>query len=42
MRWARALDEVVRRHESLRTTFAEAEGGPVQVVHARRCPWRCR
>ncbi len=29
----RVLGEVVRRHESLRTTFAEAAGGPVQVVH---------
>lgn len=29
----RAVAEVVRRHESLRTTFAEADGQPVQVVH---------
>jgi amino acid adenylation domain-containing protein len=28
----RALGEIVRRHEVLRTTFAEAEGGPVQVI----------
>ena len=28
----RVLDEVVRRHESLRTTFALEEGKPVQVV----------
>ncbi|MDT5269206.1 MAG: hypothetical protein QOH49_1392 [Acidobacteriota bacterium] len=27
------LDEVVRRHESLRTTFSEADGGPVQIIH---------
>ncbi len=29
---ARTLDEIVRRHESLRTTFAVSEGSPVQVV----------
>ena len=29
----RSLSEVVRRHESLRTTFAEADGQPVQVIH---------
>ncbi|HWW73743.1 MAG TPA: condensation domain-containing protein, partial [Pyrinomonadaceae bacterium] len=28
----RTLNEVVRRHESLRTTFREEEGRPVQVV----------
>jgi amino acid adenylation domain-containing protein len=28
----RALGEIVRRHEALRTTFAEADGSPVQVV----------
>ncbi len=28
----RALGEVVRRHEALRTTFAEADGTPVQIV----------
>ncbi|HEX2090781.1 MAG TPA: amino acid adenylation domain-containing protein, partial [Longimicrobiaceae bacterium] len=29
----RALDEIVRRHEALRTTFELREDGPVQVVH---------
>ncbi|MFP2903392.1 condensation domain-containing protein, partial [Corallococcus sp. 4LFB] len=29
----RALQEVVRRHEALRTTFAQVEGAPVQVIH---------
>src|SRR5437868_307352 len=28
-----ALDEVVRRHEVLRTTFAIVNDGPVQIVH---------
>ncbi|MBV9775316.1 MAG: amino acid adenylation domain-containing protein, partial [Gemmatimonadetes bacterium] len=28
----RALGEIVRRHEALRTTFGEREGAPVQVV----------
>ncbi len=28
----RALDEIVRRHEALRTVFATVEGEPVQVV----------
>ncbi|HEX6747843.1 MAG TPA: amino acid adenylation domain-containing protein [Longimicrobium sp.] len=28
----RALGEIVRRHEALRTTFAEADGSPVQVI----------
>ena len=31
---ARALDEVVRRHEVLRTTFRAVEGRPVQVIGA--------
>ena len=30
---ARSLSELVRRHESLRTTFAEADGQPVQLIH---------
>ncbi|HEX8275905.1 MAG TPA: amino acid adenylation domain-containing protein, partial [Longimicrobiaceae bacterium] len=28
-----ALDALVRRHETLRTTFAERDGVPVQVIH---------
>ncbi|MET0396369.1 MAG: amino acid adenylation domain-containing protein, partial [Longimicrobiaceae bacterium] len=28
-----SLDALVARHETLRTTFAEHEGGPVQVIH---------
>ncbi|WP_414676520.1 condensation domain-containing protein [Longimicrobium sp.] len=28
----RALGEIVRRHEALRTTFSEAGGSPVQVI----------
>ncbi len=28
----RSLDEVVRRHESLRTTFRNSEGEPIQIV----------
>ena len=31
---AAALTEVVRRHEIYRTTFAEGDEGPVQVIHA--------
>ncbi|MET0398368.1 MAG: amino acid adenylation domain-containing protein, partial [Longimicrobiaceae bacterium] len=34
-----SLDALVRRHESLRTTFSEEDGRPVQVVHpAARVP----
>ncbi|HKH45273.1 MAG TPA: condensation domain-containing protein, partial [Thermoanaerobaculia bacterium] len=29
---AAALDEVIRRHEALRTRFAEEDGAPVQIV----------
>jgi amino acid adenylation domain-containing protein len=31
----RSLDEIVRRHEALRTTFATVEGRPVQII----APW---
>ncbi|WP_396229873.1 condensation domain-containing protein, partial [Frankia sp. CpI1-P] len=30
--WRRACAEIVRRHESLRTTFEEVDGEPVQVI----------
>jgi amino acid adenylation domain-containing protein len=30
----RSMDCIVRRHEILRTTFEEIEGGPRQIVHA--------
>ncbi len=30
---SRALDEIVRRHEVLRTTFSTAGGKPIQVIH---------
>jgi amino acid adenylation domain-containing protein/non-ribosomal peptide synthase protein (TIGR01720 family) len=30
---ARALAEIVRRHEALRTTFLAVDGSPVQVIH---------
>ncbi|WP_433527967.1 amino acid adenylation domain-containing protein [Micromonospora sp. CA-263727] len=32
--WRRCCDEIVRRHDALRTTFAEVEGEPVQRVAA--------
>ena len=35
----RAVSEIVRRHESLRTRFVVVDGEPVQVVDA---PWRVR
>ena len=30
----RSLQQIVHRHEALRTTFAEVDGRPVQVIHA--------
>jgi amino acid adenylation domain-containing protein len=36
-----ALTEIVRRHEVLRTTFAVADGQPIQVPHdGVRVPWQ--
>jgi len=32
----RSLNEIVRRHEVLRTTFASREGQPVQIVHPEK------
>ena len=32
--WAYSLNELVRRHESLRTTFHDADGRPIQVIHS--------
>ena len=32
----RCLNELIRRHEILRTTFEEQDGSPVQVIHE---PW---
>ncbi|HET6676075.1 MAG TPA: amino acid adenylation domain-containing protein, partial [Nitrospiraceae bacterium] len=34
----RSVAELVRRHESLRTTFRELEGRPVQIIHATLAP----
>lgn len=31
--FGKALDALVQRHESLRVTFAEIEGEPVQIIH---------
>ncbi|MEQ8170544.1 MAG: amino acid adenylation domain-containing protein [Candidatus Eremiobacterota bacterium] len=33
----KSLNEIIRRHEILRTTFCEGIKGPVQIVHA---PWK--
>ena len=35
----RSLNEVVRRHEALRTTFGTSDGQPVQVVSEELEPW---
>jgi amino acid adenylation domain-containing protein len=37
--YERALREVVRRHEVLRTTIATVEGRPVQIIHAEVPFW---
>ncbi len=34
--WEQAINEIVRRHEALRTTFSSAGGKPVQVIHPSR------
>ncbi|MBZ4422263.1 non-ribosomal peptide synthetase [Myxococcus sp. RHSTA-1-4] len=34
----RALSELVRRHEALRTTFHEQEGQPLQLIHPHVAP----
>ena len=39
---AAGLAEIVRRHEALRTTFAEVDGEPVQVIAAGRAGPSCR
>ncbi|HEU5378724.1 MAG TPA: amino acid adenylation domain-containing protein, partial [Ktedonobacteraceae bacterium] len=36
---ARALDAVIRRHESLRTTFSSQQGVPVQVIASAPRTW---
>lgn len=35
--FTRCLNEIIRRHEILRTTFHESANGPIQIVHA---PWK--
>jgi amino acid adenylation domain-containing protein len=38
----RAVNELLRRHEVLRTTYAEVDGRPIQIVHPHRdqlLPW---
>ena len=37
-----SLQEIVRRHEALRTTFAFEEGVPSQVIHAGGRGGACR
>ncbi len=32
-KWERALQNLVNRHETLRTTFGEQDGVPIQVIH---------
>jgi len=34
---SQALDEIIRRHESLRTNFVHSDGQAVQVIAAARC-----
>ena len=35
----RSLNEIVQRHEALRTTFESREGEPLQVVHSHALCW---
>ena len=39
---AGALNDVVERHESLRTTFESLDDGPSQIVHPRQTRARLR